>query len=142
MAVAGLDDADMALVDGGEGHLADGVLPGPKSEVDAWSQCIGLEAGFAIQRNDGAVGQGAILAEEHPLLVDDADLVLRDDDRAEEDAQNHSMQNQSKDEQNYPSVFENQIVRCGIHAVELLEFETHHHSARVRSKAVSLAQIA
>ena len=42
--------------------------------MPAWSQSIGLDAGFTVQRHDA----GRALAADTELLVDDADLMLVD----------------------------------------------------------------
>ena len=86
MAVASLDDADVALVDGRERLHGIGVLPCPESEVDSRSERIRLQAGLAVQRDNGAVGKSAVFAEQNPLLVDNANLIIRNNDRSKENA--------------------------------------------------------
>jgi hypothetical protein len=109
MAVARLNDADVGLVDGSEGHFADLELPGPESEMDSRRQRIGLQAGLAVQRHDCAIGQSPIFAYQHPLLVDDPDLVLRDNDGPAEGTQNRLVQDQNENEYQHPSVLHDRI---------------------------------
>ena len=47
-------------------------------------QRVGLVGGFAVQRNDAAIGQFAMTAEQHQLPGDDAEAVVRDNDDAEQ----------------------------------------------------------
>jgi len=112
MTVARLDNPDMALVDGGEGNFGDGELPCPQAKVNARGEGVGLQAGLAVEGDDGAVGQGAVFAHQHPLLVDDADLVFGHDDGAREDAENHLVEEDDEDEDQHPSVFEDRINGC------------------------------
>jgi hypothetical protein len=71
-----------------------------------------------------------VLAEEHPFLVDNSDLVLRDDDRSEENAQDRLMQEQNEHKRDDPSVPDQQVNHCRIHTEILLVLWTHHHSAK------------
>ncbi len=97
MPVARLHDADVAPVDGGERHPVHRKLPRPEAKMDPRRERIGLQSGFAVQRDDRAVGQGSVFAKEHPLLVQNSDFVLRDNDRSKEDAQYCLMQNHNQE---------------------------------------------
>jgi len=83
LAVACLDDADLALRDGRELDQFDRVLPRPQAHVQARRQRVGLVAGFAFERNDLPVGQVAVAAEDHEFLRHRADAVVGNDDDAE-----------------------------------------------------------
>ena len=111
MTVARLHNTDVAAVDGRERGLGDGVLPHPKAKMDSRSECVSLQSCLAVQCDDRPIGKGPVLAEEDPLLVDDPDLVLRDDDGPKKDTQDHLIKDHSQDQNKYPSIFHQQINR-------------------------------
>lgn len=102
-AVDGLDGHDGAGGHDGERLEHDVVLPGPVEEVQAGRERVGLDAGFAVQGDDLAVGQRLIRAVEHELLVHDAELAFGDDDHAEE-SEGQLVAGQEDDECEHPPV--------------------------------------
>ena len=72
--------------------------------MDSRSESIGLQAGLAVQRDNGAVGQRPVLAEQNPFFVDNADSILRDDDGSEENTQNNLVKDHDENKCEYPSV--------------------------------------
>ena len=87
MSIASLNDANVTAVDGCKRRLVDGVLPRPQPKVDPRCERVGLQTGFAVERDDRAVGECAVLAKQYPLLVQNADLLFRDNDSPKENAQ-------------------------------------------------------
>ena len=57
LAAAGEDVADLALLDGDQRELVNGILPAPQSEVEAAAEDVGLVAGLAVQGDDRAFRQ-------------------------------------------------------------------------------------
>jgi hypothetical protein len=84
LAVAGLDAADFTLRDRQELLPIDRELPRPQSHVKSGRESVRLESGLAVERDDPAVGEPAILADQDEFLGDDADRVVGDDDHAQQ----------------------------------------------------------
>lgn len=80
MSIARLDDTDTLLSHGDELDTLDLVLPRPEPEVQPRSERIGLETCLTVERDDRAVRQGSVGAEDDELLVDDTDGILGNDD--------------------------------------------------------------
>src|SRR6476469_4109081 len=91
-AVARIHIRHLAFSDDDERLLMNAVLPRIQSEVNTAAQEPGLEAGFAVARNDLAFMARALAA---PDFVDDADLRVRN--------VNDSEQTRQADQQDYDS---------------------------------------
>ncbi len=78
--------------------------------MDSRGQRIGLQAGLSIQRDDRAVGQGAVSSQQHPLLVHNADLILRNNHRTAPVTQNGLMQQDREKHKEYPAITNKQGV--------------------------------
>ncbi len=72
MAVARFDDADGVLADRDELLQRDNVLPRPETEMQARREGVGLQARFAVERDDRARRQRPVLTDQRVFLVDDA----------------------------------------------------------------------
>ena len=84
LAVAGFDDRDLAVGHDEERPDLHFVLPRPVAELQTGRERVGLQAGLAFERDDLAGRQVAIATQEHELLGDQADAVVRNDDDAEQ----------------------------------------------------------
>jgi hypothetical protein len=103
LAVAGLDAADLALRNGQELLPIDRELPRPEAHVESGRQRVRLESGLAIERDNPAVREPAILADQNEFLSDDSHRVVGDDDHTEHPEYEPvcSQQHRGGDEGNY-----------------------------------------
>ncbi len=99
VAVAGFHHAHRVLADGDEPLHDHFVLPRPVAEVQARGQGVGLVAGFAVQGDDLAVGQGSVGADQHEFFVEDADAILGNHDHAKQ-AQNQFVEDNEQNRRN------------------------------------------
>jgi hypothetical protein len=83
LAVARFDASDSTLGNRQELLPVDRKLPRPQAHVKAWRQRVRLKSGLAVQRDNPAVREPAILAYQDEFFGDDPNRVVGDDDHAQ-----------------------------------------------------------